>query len=322
MKKLILVLTLLLSGCATNEETVEINVYTDRHYEVDKEVYEQFEEETGIKINLVELDAAEIYSRLSNEKDTVADIVVMTGSEYIYKMNEKELLVNHNLTPSIDNNYYGDNWIGIVARARSVAISNDSDITISSYQDLASSEYENKVLVRSSNSAYNQAWVASLISLYGEEEIVKWLDGFVNNFARSPEGNDRDQVKAINGGEGEIAIVNSYYMNRMHNSSEASEVEASNNVHLANLDEIQFNISWVGMVDNNEATTKLVQFLTSAQTGSKISLENGEYPLHPDSVTNEYINDLQVINVQDIDYETFGMYVEKAYELMVEAGWR
>ena len=39
--------------------------------------------------------------------------------------------------------------------------------------------------------------------------VTEWSTKVVNNFARDPKGNDRDQVKAIAAGLGDIAIVNS-----------------------------------------------------------------------------------------------------------------
>ncbi len=326
MKKIILIIiaaTFVLVGCSnsTKEETKEVNIYTDRHYEIDKEIFDEFEKETGIKVNLVQLESAEVYSKLQSEGDAVADIVIMNGSEYIYKFNELDLLVNHDQDIKLDKQYYGENWAGFVARARSVAVSNDSELNITSYEDLASEDLKGQILVRSSSSAYNQSWVASMISLYGEEYTEEWLGGFVGNFARSPEGNDRDQIKAVNEGIGEVAIANSYYMNKLHVSTDESEVAASNSVTLASLDEIQLNVAWAGLIDKNDASIKLFNYLQTAEVQSKISLENGEYPLNESADINEYIEGLQVVNPQAIDYETFGKDLELAYEMMIEAGW-
>ena len=43
-------------------------------------------------------------------------------------------------------------------------------------------------------------------------KLTKSRNAIVSNFARDPKGNDRDQVKAIAAGQGDIAIVNSYYI--------------------------------------------------------------------------------------------------------------
>ena len=59
MKKyLITILSVLfvLYSCNTNESN-EINIYSQRHYEVDKKQYENFEKITGIKVNVIKANA-------------------------------------------------------------------------------------------------------------------------------------------------------------------------------------------------------------------------------------------------------------------------
>ena len=51
-----------------------------------------------------------------------------------------------------------------------------------------------------------------MIANLGADEAEKWAANVMNNFARSPQGNDRDQVKAILAGEGNLAIINTYYL--------------------------------------------------------------------------------------------------------------
>ena len=53
-----------------------------------------------------------------------------------------------------------------------------------------------------------------MIANLGADEAEEWAANVMNNFARSPQGNDRDQVKAILAGEGNLAIINTYYLGR------------------------------------------------------------------------------------------------------------
>ena len=39
-----------------------------------------------------------------------------------------------------------------------------------------------------------------MIINYGEEEVKKFLKGFISNFARKPSGGDRDQIRAVAAG--------------------------------------------------------------------------------------------------------------------------
>ena len=59
MKKFLISLGLLafvLAGCApsvTQEDSKELNIYSARHYDIDKAIIASFEAETGIKVNVI-----------------------------------------------------------------------------------------------------------------------------------------------------------------------------------------------------------------------------------------------------------------------------
>ena len=63
---------------------------------------------------------------------------------------------------------------------------------LSSYEDLASDKWKERLLIRSSGNIYNQSLLASIIANNGEEEAINWAKNMVSNMARSPKGNDRD----------------------------------------------------------------------------------------------------------------------------------
>ena len=46
-------------------------------------------------------------------------------------------------------------------------------------------------------------------------KTLAWLKSFVANFARKPQGGDRDQIKAAAAGQCDLAIANHYYLARM-----------------------------------------------------------------------------------------------------------
>ena len=49
----------------------------------------------------------------------------------------------------------------------------------------------------------------------GEEAAEEWCRGLVANFARKPQGGDRDQIRAVAAGEGDLAVANTYYLAKM-----------------------------------------------------------------------------------------------------------
>ena len=48
--------------------------------------------------------------------------------------------------------------------------------------------------------------MASMIANKGEAKAEQWAKGVVANFARSPKGNDRAQIKAVAAGECDLAV--------------------------------------------------------------------------------------------------------------------
>ena len=76
---LIFVFSILLMffGCNINESK-EINIYSQRHYEVDRKQYENFEKKTGIKVNVIKANADELLERLKNEgENSPADLLLL-----------------------------------------------------------------------------------------------------------------------------------------------------------------------------------------------------------------------------------------------------
>src|SRR5207253_2953067 len=82
---------------------------------------------------------------------------------------------------------------------------------IARYEALADPKLHGKILVRSSNHIYNQSLLASMIAHDGLDKAEAWAKGVAANLARKPQGGDRDQIKAAAAGQGDVAIVNTYY---------------------------------------------------------------------------------------------------------------
>ena len=226
-------------GCDFSEKNSnEVNLYSQRHYAVDELQYKNFTKLTGIKVNVVKANADELIERLKNEgENSPADLFITVDAGKLQKAAEFELLqkvnnkiINNNVSNDLkDKNSF---WVPITYRARIVVYSNDRVLKseLSTYEDLANVKWKNRILVRSSSNAYNQALMSSLVANLGNDITSKWSKGIVKNFARDPKGNDRDQVKAIAAGQGDLAIVNSYYIGLLLSSKNEEEINAGKSV--------------------------------------------------------------------------------------------
>ena len=203
-----------------NEMHQEVNVYTHRHYAADKELFARFEKELNIKVNVINASADELILKMENEgSQSPADVLITVDAGRLQRAKEAGVLQpvnNIELTNRIPKNLRDNEnfWFGLSQRSRTIIYNKNKVVkgVLSTYEDLANPKWKGKILVRSSSNAYNQALMSAMYANLGKEEVTKWSKGLVNNFARNPKGNDRDQVKAIAAGQGDIAIVISYYI--------------------------------------------------------------------------------------------------------------
>ena len=100
-------------------------------------------------------------------------------------------------------------------------------IGLNSYESLTDPKWAQKVLIRSSGNIYNQSLLASIIASQGNEAAKSWATGIVSNMARDPKGNDRDQVKGVAAGIGDLAVLNTYYIGKLLDSENPEEVTAA-----------------------------------------------------------------------------------------------
>lgn len=342
MKRIVVFIStiLVLSSCGEEpKKSNEINLYSQRHYKVDEQQYKVFEKETGIKVNVVKANADELIERLKNEgENSPADLFITVDAGKLQKAKDLDLLqkisspiINQNVDVDLkDVNGY---WIPITYRARIIVYSKDRvDVSeLSTYDNLTDEKWRNKVLVRSSSNAYNQALLSSIIANTGEESASKWASKLVKNFARDPKGNDRDQVKAITAGQGDLAIVNSYYIGLLLSSENEEEIKAGNSVGVFFPNQAEdesgshINVSGIGLAKNapnKENAIKLMEFLTSESAQKTYTNTSYEYPANPNVEPNEIVKKWGSFKKDNLDLNKLGVFRNKAIEIFDKSDWK
>lgn len=327
---LLLILLLALSACTSvkTEESKEVNIYSARNYDVDKDLLIQFENETGIKVNLFEGKGDELIERLKLEQsEPIADIFMTVGAETLYPALQNDLLADLDINKdTLESGYYGDKWVALTRRARVIVYDkvNNPNPTVQNLNDLTDPQYSGQILSRSSTSSYNLALMAHQIQLNGKDATKELMLGLVNNFARTPTGNDRDQAKAVIAGLGQYAIMNTYYVAAMERSSEPEEVKVANQIGLIYPTETHVNISWIGQIKNSPNPTNaqlLIEFLLSETAQKEYAEKNGEYPVLNTIPVSSLLLPWNDFNKAEIDYETLGQYSIETVQLFDEVGW-
>src|SRR5210317_427457 len=288
----------------------EVNVFSSRHYDSDIELYKKFTEKTGIKVNIISGKDAALQKRITEEgKDSKADLYVTSDAGRLSLFDKKGMFQN-SISPvikqKVPENLRSENWVAISKRARILFYSKDrvkqQELKYLRYEDLAKPEWKNRIVVRQSNNIYNLSWVASLISNNGIKETKKWTKGLVNNFARSPKGNDRAQILAVAAGEADLAIANTYYYALMLSGQKGKDQQEAAQKVLPfypnqNNRGTHMNISGAGILKtskNKLNAIKFLEFLLSKESQEHIVKNTYEYPIIKDFDSYELISKMNL----------------------------
>lgn len=342
-ERLIYVLIALLLGpslFATGqpEEGAEVvNVYSHRHYDTDRALYEAFTEETGIEVRVVEAGADELIQRLEAEGErTEADLLITVDAARLNRAKSMGLLQSASselLEERIPEHLRDDqgHWFALTKRARIIAYHHSrSDRSIlSTYETLASDDYEDAIAIRSSSNVYNQSLMASVIAHNGEETAREWAEGVVENMARDPQGGDRDQLRAIAAGEADYAVVNTYYIGQMLNSSDPQEREVGEQigVFFPNQDGrgAHVNVSGAGVTQhagNRENAIRLLEFLVSEEAQEQYAQANYEYPVVDGVALAPSVASWGDFKEDSLDLSLLAEYNDDAVRIFDEVGWQ
>lgn len=329
-----LLISLFVFSCSPQDE---VNIYSSRHYDTDMELYNQFTEETGISVNLIEGGSDELIERLNSEGiNSPADILITVDAGRLwrakqagvlqpYQSNELDRVVPDELRDT------DRTWVGLSRRVRGLIYHNDrvDPDELEGYWELADEKWNGRICVRSSNNIYNQSLVASLIETYGIEETEEWARGLVANFAQSPQGGDTDQIKSVAAGVCDVALANHYYLARLKNSSQQTDREVAGQVSIYFPGEeyggAHVNISGAGITrhsPNHENAVRFLEYLATEDAQQLYSIANNEFPILDTLELPGVLNEFGSFDSDAVNVTTYGENNPAAIRLMDRAGWR
>ena len=333
-----LLVGLAITACQGGSEEAEqvVNLYSARHYDVDEELYEEFTEETGIQVNVLEGEPDELIERIANEgEESPADVFIAVDAGRLWRAQEAGIL--QPMESEVLNSVVPENlrepsglWYGLTTRARMLVynIENVQPQELSTYEDLADPKWEGRICVRSSENVYNQSLLGSMVESIGPEATETWAEGLVNNFARDPEGGDTDQIKAVAAGQCDVAIVNHYYWARLAKSDDAADQEAVANTALFFPNQAgrgtHVNISGMGLVEgapNPENAIAFMEFLVSPEAQEVFAESNNEYPVAEDVSLDPVVSELGDFKVDATNVATYGRNNPQVNEIVNRVGW-
>jgi len=200
---------------------------------------------------------------------------------------------------------------------------------LSTYEDLASEKWKERICIRSSDNIYNQSLVASMIANDGEQQAESWAKGFVANFARPPKGGDRDQIKAAAAGQCDIAIANTYYAGAMLSGKDEEQKAAAEKMGLFWPNQqgrgTHVNVSGIGMTTaakNSENAIKLMEYLVGEDAQKWYAEVNHEYPVRAGVPWSDILKSWGEFKSDTLNLSRLGELNGDAVRLMDRAGWK
>ena len=320
--------------------SAEVNIYSYRKEALIKPQLEAFRKATGISYNLITGKAGGLLQRLKNEGlNSPADILFTVDAGRLHRALQMGLLqpirskILETYIPARFRDPQG-RWFGLGLRVRAIFYHTDrvkpSELT--SYEDLADPKWKGRILIRSSNNIYNQSLLASLIQHHGAKKAEAWTRAVVANFARRPQGGDRDQLRAVAAGEGDIAIANNYYYARLLTAKKARDRKVTDKVKVfwpnqAGPDArgVHVNVSGAAVTKsakNKAHAIRLLEFLVGEDAQKIYASVGFEYPVRRGIARGSVVAGMGQFKMDNLALENLGRHNAEAVRIFDRAGWR
>ena len=262
-----------------------IKIYSERQPLLIEPLLKEFEEKTAIKVQWIYSQKGLVQKIILEKNRPVADVYLSSDISRLIDIAEAGATIQINQDFQIPSYLQSDDWVGLTQRARVFFVSDKFANQDLSYEDLIDDQFQGRVCTRSGFHPYNISLFASLLAHHGEEWLREYLTTLKNNLARKPQGNDRDQVKAIYAGVCDISIGNHYYyFQMMENEDQKKWLEKAKIIFPNQTNRgAHVNISGIALLkeETREISEQLIAFLLSDAAQTVYANDNNEFPVSP-----------------------------------------
>lgn len=328
--------SLLAPALAFGQERV-VNVYSSRHYDTDRALYDGFTAATGVRVRLIEGDADQLIERIRSEgANSPADVLITVDAARLERARAANLLqpVRSQVLESRIPAHLRDpdgQWFGLSKRARIMVVARDwtPPVALARYEDLANPALKGTICVRAANHVYNVSLAGAVLAANGAAGTEAWAKGVVANMARPPQGGDTPQIQAVAAGQCRIAITNTYYLGRLAASTKPEEKAVADAVRVVFPNQgdrgTHVNVSGAAVVrtaPNKEAAVAFIEYLTSVKAQEMFANGNFEYPVVDEVNVHPVVAAWGRFKEDQLNAVAYARNGAEALTLMQRAGWR
>ncbi|MPZ70490.1 MAG: extracellular solute-binding protein, partial [Actinobacteria bacterium] len=304
-----------------------LTVYSGRDEEFVGALFETFEADTGIELDVRYGDSAELAATILEEGDSSpADVFLSQDAGSLGAVAGAGLFseLPDDLLSRVDPRFVSPEglWVGTSGRARVAAYNTDalSDGDLpDSILGFTDPEWKGRFGFPPTNSSF-QAFVAAMIITEGEDATLEFLEGLVANEPKIYEDNS-STVRGVAAGEIDAGFVNHYYIYEV--AAEDGDIPVANHFFTGGDPGALVNSAGVGVLATSGAgdtALEFVDYLTGEAGQTYFSEDTFEYPVNPEFEPGEDLVPLTEVQSPDVDLSDLGGTLEPALRLLAEVG--
>ena len=305
-----------------------LTVYSGRTSELIQPILERFSDETGIAVDFLAGDSADLAVQIDTEGDkSPADVFISQSPGAMGYLDGEERLtaLPEGVTDQVPERFRGadGDWVGVSGRVRVLVYNTDevdpADLP-DSVLDLTGDVFRGKVGVAPTNGSF-QDFVTGMREMLGDDETLAWLEGMVDNDVRTYENNNAI-LEAVQRGEIPYGLVNHYYNEQA--KSEDPDTPTENHLFADDDPGTMILVTAAGILDTSDqkgSARRLVEFLLSDGAQEYFASETFEYPLV--SGVDPAVEDLPPLDsiaAPRLDLSKLGGGLQKTRELIRDSG--
>jgi len=304
----------------------DLTIYSGRSESLVGPLIEQFEQESGLNVEVRYGDTAEMAATILEEgANSPADIYYGQDAGALGALAKAGRLspLPEDLLGQVDARFRSPEglWVGTSGRAR-VIVYNPEQLSESELPDdifgFCDPQWQGRIGWAPTNGSF-QAFVTALRVSEGEERASEWLSCIqANDPLVFP--NNSSQVEAAGKGEIDVGFVNHYYLFRF--LAEDPDFPARNYHPRSGDAGAMINVAGVGIVnttDNRDAAEAFVRFMLTPQAQQYFNTETNEYPLSANLPLNPLLQPMSDIQTPEIDLSNLDD-LEGTLQLLQELG--
>jgi iron(III) transport system substrate-binding protein len=294
-------------GAVPDDTSQTLTIYSGRSESLVGPIIEQFEEASGIDVDVRYGATSEMAATLLEEgNNSPADVFFAQDPGGLGAVTGLLAPLPEDILDQVDGRFRDPDgrWVGVSGRARTIVYNTETlkpEDLPQNLRGFTDPQWKHRIGWAPTNGSF-QTMVTAMRHAWGEEETRQWLEAVLANEPVAYEKNT-PIVAAVGAGEVDVGFVNHYYLYRF--LQEEGESFSARNYFLPGGGPgslvMVAGAGVIGSSDNQEAAHKFLRFMLSPVAQQYFATQTFEYPLVEGVHTQRELPPLAELNAIQLD---------------------